>query len=119
MEKIMSQGIGQDIQSVISPLYFFDNVETAVNDELVHVPGLRAKSGNAVSTSLGSAKFMFEERIVSRADYCKVVRHCDSRDLCEKGRLFGVLIADQGAAELPNEEAVRATPVWWSSWSRE
>jgi len=62
-----------NLQSVVSPLYFLDNVKTAVNDELIHVSGLMAKAGNAVSTSLGSAKFMFEEGVVSCADDCEVV----------------------------------------------
>ena len=60
-------------QSVVSPLYFFDNVETAVNDELIHVSGLIAKASNAISTSLGSTKFMFEKRIVSCADDGEIV----------------------------------------------
>lgn len=60
-------------QSVVSPLYFFDNVETAVNDELVHVSGLIAEASNAISASLGSAKFMFEKRVVSCADDGEIV----------------------------------------------
>jgi hypothetical protein len=54
-------------------LHFLDNIETAVNDKLVHVPGFMAKAGNAVSTGLGSAKLVFEEWIVSRADDSEVV----------------------------------------------
>lgn len=65
--------MGDHTQSIISPLYFFDDVETAVNDELVHVPGLITKASNAIPASLGSAKLMFKERIVSRADYGEVV----------------------------------------------
>ena len=61
------------VQSVVSPLDFFHNVETAVNDELVHMSGLIAKAGDAVSTSLGSTKFMLEERVVSRADDSEIV----------------------------------------------
>lgn len=63
----------KNIQSIVSPLYFFDNVETAVDDELVHVSGLMAETGNAVSASLGSAEFMFEEGVVSCTDDCEVV----------------------------------------------
>jgi hypothetical protein len=54
-------------------LNFLDNIETAVNDELVHVSGFMAKAGNAVSTGLGSAKLVLEERVVSRSDDGKVV----------------------------------------------
>ena len=61
------------VQSVVSPLDFFHNVETAVNDELVHMSGLIAKAGDAVSTSLGGTKFMFEKRVVSRADDSEIV----------------------------------------------
>lgn len=65
--------MGDYTQSVVSPLHFFDNVETAVNDELVHVSGFVTKASNAISTSLGSAKFMFEERVVSCADDSEIV----------------------------------------------
>lgn len=44
-----------------------------MNDELVHMSGLIAKAGDAVSTSLGSTKFMLEERVVSRADDSEIV----------------------------------------------
>jgi hypothetical protein len=70
---MMDQKIGKYIQSVVSPLHFFDDIETAMDDELVHVSGLMAETGNAVSTSLGSAEFMFEEGIISRADDGEVV----------------------------------------------
>ncbi|KAH0356758.1 hypothetical protein KCU81_g432, partial [Aureobasidium melanogenum] len=68
-----SRNIEVYTQSVVSPLYFFDDVETAVNDELVHVSGLITEASNAVSSSLGSAKFMFEKRIVSCADDGEIV----------------------------------------------
>jgi hypothetical protein len=62
-----------NIQSVVPPLNFFNNIETAVDDELVHVSGFMAKAGNAVSTGLGSTKLVFEKRVVPRTDDSEVV----------------------------------------------
>jgi hypothetical protein len=63
----------ENIQSVVPPLNFLDDIKTAVDDKLVHVSGFMAKAGNAVTTGLGSAKLMFEERVVPRTDDGEVV----------------------------------------------
>ena len=59
------------------PLQLFDNVQTAVQDELVQVPRLLAEASLAVAPLLARAEFVFEERVVLRADYSEVVAHLE------------------------------------------
>ncbi len=58
-----------------SPLDFFHNVEAAVHDELVHVPGLLPEARDAVPALLEGAEFKLEEGIVFGPDDREVVRH--------------------------------------------
>lgn len=62
-------------QIILQPLYFLDHVQTAVHDKLIHVPCFVAEARHAISAGLVSTELVLEERIVFRADYCKVVRH--------------------------------------------
>lgn len=62
----------------LCPLYFLYNIQTAVDDELVHMPCLLWKSCNAISSLFGRSKLIFEERIILSANNGKVIRHCGS-----------------------------------------
>lgn len=57
------------------PLHLLDDVEAAVYDELVHVPGLLAEARLAVAALLRRPELVLEERVVLRADDGEVVRH--------------------------------------------
>ena len=57
------------------PLDFFDNVKTAVEDELVQVARLLGEARLAIATLLARAKLVLEQRIVLGADYGEVVAH--------------------------------------------
>lgn len=52
-----------------------DDIQTAVYDELVHVPGLLAEARLAIAALLRRPELVLEERVVLRADYGEVVRH--------------------------------------------
>lgn len=58
-----------------APLNLLDDVKTAVDDELVHVPGLLGEARLAVAAGLGGAELVLEERVVLRPDYDEVVGH--------------------------------------------
>lgn len=68
----------QDSQTVVAPLDLLDNIETAVDNELVHVSSLFAEASDTIATSFGSAKLMFKQRIVPRANDGEVVGHSGS-----------------------------------------
>ncbi len=55
------------------PLHLLDNVQAAVHDELIHVSGLRAETGDAVAAAFGGAELVLEQGVVFGADYAKVV----------------------------------------------
>lgn len=56
-------------------MHLLDDVQAAVDDELVHVPGLLAEARLAVPALLRRAELVLEERVVLRADDGEVVRH--------------------------------------------
>lgn len=58
-----------------APLNFLYDIQTAVNNKLVDMPGLFSKSCNPISTLLRRTKFVFEEGIVLSTDNDEVVRH--------------------------------------------
>lgn len=65
----------------VGPLYFLDDVQAAMQDELVHVARLLRKPGEAVAALLRSAKLILEEGVVLRADDGKVIGHgVDARE---------------------------------------
>lgn len=88
---------GCDGHCARGPLYFLDNVETAVDDELIHVARLFAEARHAIAALLGGAKFVFEEGGVFCADDGEVVGHLMSpcRPSTKSGRMMRwVLPAD-------------------------
>lgn len=68
-------GLHANLQAVTAPLDFFNDIKTAVNNELIHVPSFLPKARDAIATSLGSAEFMLEQGIIPSADDGKVVGH--------------------------------------------
>jgi hypothetical protein len=60
---------------VAEPLQFVYDVEAAVHNERVHPFGFGAEAGDAIPALLGGTEFKFEERIVFRAHYAKIIRH--------------------------------------------
>jgi len=65
-----------DLQVLVSPLHFFHQVQSGVDDELVHVLCFIAEAGDAIAADFGGAEVEFEERVVAGADYGEVVGHC-------------------------------------------
>lgn len=63
------------IHSPIRPLHLLDDIQAAVHDEGVHVPGLVAEAGDAVAALLRGAEFVLEQRVVFGADDAEVVGH--------------------------------------------
>lgn len=66
---------GSGLHCTGGPLDFFDNVQAAVHDELVHVSRFLVKTRYAVAALLRGAEFMLEERIVLRAYDSEVIGH--------------------------------------------
>lgn len=63
------------IHSPIRPLHLLDDIQAAVHDERVHVPGLVAEARDAVAALLRGAEFVLEQRVVFGADDAEVVGH--------------------------------------------
>lgn len=63
------------IQIFGRPLCFLYKIESSMDNELVHMLRLFAKSCNAISTHFGCAKVQLEERVVASADDGEVVGH--------------------------------------------
>jgi len=57
----------------VYPLHLFHDVQTAVHDELVHVPGFFAEASDAVAALFRGAEFVLEEGIVFCADDAEIV----------------------------------------------
>jgi len=64
-----------NLQSIVAPLDFFDNVKTAMHNELVHMPRFLSKSCYAIAASFGCAEFDLEQRVVPRSNDGEVVGH--------------------------------------------
>jgi hypothetical protein len=71
----------------VRPLHLLNNVQAAVQDELVQVPRLLAEPGLAILALLRGAKLVLEQRIVLGAYNGKIIGHC--RLLFDQGRIFG------------------------------
>ena len=73
----------------VPPLHLLYNIQTAVHNELVHMPRLLWKPRHAITALLRRAKLIFEERIILRADDGKVVRHVSLLRpwSCEKSKM--------------------------------
>ena len=67
---------GGNIHSTGGPLHFLDEVEAAMDDELVHMSCFLAEVREAIAALLGRAELMLEERVVLCADYGEVIGHC-------------------------------------------
>lgn len=65
----------------VRPLDFFNNVQTAVDDELVQLSRLFGEARHAVAALFAGAKVILEERVVLGADDGEVVTH----DCCFSG----------------------------------
>lgn len=72
---LVGVGGGDNIHMCCAPLHFFYNVQTAVQDELVHMPRRLVETRHAVAALLRGAKLMLEQRVVLGADDGEVVRH--------------------------------------------
>jgi hypothetical protein len=59
-------------------LHFFHDIQTAVHDELIHVPRLLWESCDAISALFSSPELILEERIILGANYGKVIGHSRS-----------------------------------------
>ncbi len=68
-----SQRKGSDAHVTTQPLHFLDDVQAAMHDELVHVSGLRAETGNTVAAAFGGAEFVLEDGVVLGANYAEIV----------------------------------------------
>jgi len=74
-------------------LYFLDDIQTAVHDELIHMSSLLCESRNAISALFRSAEFIFEQRVILCADYSEIVRH-----LCGLKRVVELVVVVGEAA---------------------
>ena len=76
----MGEGRGkreeEDAQLPVHPLHFLDDVQAAVQHELVQVVRLLGEARLAVASLLAGAELVLEERVVLRADDGEVVAHC-------------------------------------------
>lgn len=63
------------IQLSVIPLHLLDDVQSAVQDELVQVAGLIREARLPIAALLGSAELVLEEGVVLGADDGKVVGH--------------------------------------------
>jgi hypothetical protein len=57
----------------MAPLHLLYDIQTAMHDELIHMPSLLREPRNPISALLRSAKLIFEERVILRANYGKVI----------------------------------------------
>lgn len=62
-----------NLQAIVAPLDLFDDIETTVDDKLIHVPCFFSEARDAIATSLGSAKFVLEQGIIPCADDSEVI----------------------------------------------
>lgn len=62
-----------NLQAIVAPLDLFDDIETTVDNKLIHMPCFFSEARDAIATSLGSAKFVLEQGIIPRADDSEVI----------------------------------------------
>lgn len=77
------------------PLHLLDNVQTAVYDELVHMPGIWREPGQSIAALFGGAKLVFEERIVLSPDYSEIIRHLRGLSLCRGRVVLGEVLVSR------------------------
>lgn len=72
------------LQSIVGELHFFDHINAAVYDELVHMSCFLTKSSNSIAAGFRCPKLILEHRIVPRTNDCEVVRHVVNSNLGDR-----------------------------------
>lgn len=72
------------LQSIVGELHFFDHVNAAVYDELVHVSCFLAKASNSIAAGFRRPELILKHRVIPRANDREVVRHVVESDLSDR-----------------------------------